>query len=60
MVEQDHRFIKKITQPMKGFKSFYSTSATLKGIELCHMLRKRQFKNCSKVSNFEALYQFAV
>ena len=58
-VEQDHRFIKKITQPMKGFKSFYSASATLKGIELCHMLRKRQFKNGSKISNFDAFYKLA-
>lgn len=42
IVEQDHRFIKKITKPMKGFKSFKSARATLAGIELHHMLRKRQ------------------
>jgi putative transposase len=42
IVEQDHRFIKKITKPMKGFKSFNSARATLAGIELHHMLRKRQ------------------
>ena len=33
IVEQDHRFIKKITKPMKGFKAFYSADATLAGIE---------------------------
>jgi transposase-like protein len=44
IIEQDHRFIKKLTRPTKGFKSFYSASATLKGIELCHMLKKGQLK----------------
>jgi putative transposase len=43
IVEQDHRFIKKITKPMKGFKSFNSARSTLAGIELHHMLRKRQY-----------------
>ncbi len=38
VVEQDHRFIKKITKPTKGFKSFQSAHATLIGIELHHML----------------------
>jgi len=41
IIEQDHRFIKRITNPMLGFKSFAGASATLKGIELCHMLRKK-------------------
>jgi putative transposase len=40
MVEQDHRFVKKITKPMMGFKSFWSAQATLAGIELHHILRK--------------------
>jgi len=39
----DHRFIKKLTRQMKGFKSFRSASATLGGIEVAHMIRKRQF-----------------
>ena len=43
MIEQDHRFIKKLTRPMKGFKSYQSASATLDGIEVAHMIRKRQF-----------------
>jgi len=42
MVEQDHRFIKKITRPMLGFKAFYSAAATLAGIEAAHMIRKGQ------------------
>ena len=42
IVEQDHRFIKKRTRPMPGFKSFASASATLAGIEVAHMIRKEQ------------------
>jgi putative transposase len=59
MIEQDHRFIEKITQPMKGFKSFYSASATLKGIELSHMLRKGQLKHSSNKPVFEQFYKLA-
>jgi len=43
IVEQGHRFIKRRTRPMLGFKSFVSASATLAGIEVAHMIRKRQF-----------------
>ena len=43
IIEQDHRFIKKLTRQMKSFKSFNSASATLEGIEVAHMIRKRQF-----------------
>ena len=42
IVEQDHRFIKKITRPMLGFKAFHSAAATLAGIETAHMIRKGQ------------------
>ena len=44
-VEQDHRFIKKITKPMMGFKVVHSASATLAEIETAHMIRKGQFTN---------------
>jgi transposase-like protein len=33
IIEQDHRFIKKLVKPMLGFKSVNSASATLAGIE---------------------------
>ena len=39
---RDHRFIKKITRPMLGFKAFHSAAATLAGIEAAHMIRKGQ------------------
>ena len=42
IIEQDHRFIKKLTRPMLGFKSFASAQATLAGIETAHMIRKGQ------------------
>ena len=45
IVEQDHRFIKKSTQPMMGFKAFHSAQATLVGIEVAHMIRKKQFQS---------------
>jgi putative transposase len=43
MIEQDHRFIKKLTRPMKSLKSFLSASATPDGIEVAQMIRKQQF-----------------
>jgi transposase-like protein len=43
IVEQDHRGVKRITNPMMGFKSFASAKKILAGIELMHMLRKGQF-----------------
>ena len=60
IVEQDHRFIKRVTRPMLGFKSFRAASAVLAGIELMHMIRKGQLsvekgKNLSFAEQFYAL-----
>lgn len=55
ILEQDHRFIKRITGPMLGFKALHSASATLDGIETAHMIRKRQFNN----NGLTAFQQFA-
>ena len=41
-IEQDHRFIKKITNPKMGFKAFHSAKATIGDIETAHMIRKGQ------------------
>lgn len=60
IVEQDHRFIKKITKPMKGFKAFHSADATLAGIELHHMLRKNQHTESANQTIFEQFYGLAV
>ena len=59
IVEQDHRFIKKITQPTKGFKTFYSADATLTGMELHHMLRKRQHDQSINEAISEQFFRLA-
>jgi putative transposase len=41
-VEQDHPAVKRVTRPMLGFKSFDAAQDTLVGIELMHMIKKRQ------------------
>jgi len=41
-IEQDHRGVKRVTRPMLGFKSFTAAQDTLVGIELIHMIKKRQ------------------
>jgi len=42
IVEQDHRAVKRVTRPMLGFKAFEAAQGTLVGIELMHMIKKRQ------------------
>ena len=42
IIEQDHRSIKRIVNPMLGFQSFQSANKTLKGIEAMNMIRKGQ------------------
>ncbi len=42
IVAQDQRAVKRVTQPMLGFKSFEAAHDTLVGIEIRHMIKKRQ------------------
>ncbi|WP_247875408.1 IS6 family transposase [Ochrobactrum sp. Marseille-Q0166] len=49
ILEQDHRFIKRITKHTLGFKAFHSASATIAGIEVAHMIRKKQFANNNRL-----------
>jgi transposase-like protein len=42
IVEQDHRGVKRVIRPMLGCKSFDAAHNTLVGIELMHMIKKRQ------------------
>jgi len=44
IVEQDHRFIKKKTNQMLGFKSIETATRTIAGIEMMHMIRKGQIE----------------
>lgn len=55
ILEQDHRFIKRLTRPMLGFKAFHSAAATIAGIETAHMIRKGQFG----ANGLTAFQQFA-
>jgi putative transposase len=55
IIEQDHRFIKRITRPMLGFKAFHWADATLAGIETAHMIRKGQLD----ANGLTAFQQFA-
>ena len=62
IVEQDHRAVKRVTQPMLGFKSFWSARIVIAGIETMHMIRKEQM-DCpggSPVSAAEQFYSLAV
>lgn len=59
MIEQDHRFINKITRAILGFKSIHSARATLQVIELHHILRKGQHVNSANQSIFERFYSLA-
>ena len=42
IVEQDHRGVKRVARPMLGCKSFEAAQDTLVGIELMHMIKKKQ------------------
>jgi IS6 family transposase len=55
IIEQDHRFIKKRTNPMLGFKSFETAMKTIEGIETIHMIKKGQvkLKNLSAPNNVQ-------
>ena len=59
IVEQDHRAIKRMTRPMLGFKSFWSASITLAGIELMHMIRKGQLKGSGQSRPAQQFYSLA-
>jgi putative transposase len=47
IIEQDHRFIKKRTKPMLGFKSFRSAKITITGIENIRIIQKGQIVGSS-------------
>lgn len=48
LLEQDHRFIKRLINPGLGFKSFYTARRTIIGYETMNMIRKGQVKGVSK------------
>ncbi|GHO71410.1 IS6 family transposase [Ktedonobacter sp. SOSP1-52] len=48
VVEQDHRFIKRLVKPGLGFFSFQTAWNTLQGYESMHMIRKGQIQGIKK------------
>ena len=56
IIEQDHRSIKRIVNPMLGFQSFQSANKTLKRIEAMNMIKKGQIKNLNYSGFNEAKY----
>jgi transposase, IS6 family len=48
IVEQDHRFIKRLVKPGLGFFSFKSAWRTLQGYEIMNMMRKGQMRGVEK------------
>ncbi|GHO80138.1 IS6 family transposase [Ktedonobacter sp. SOSP1-85] len=48
LVEQDHRFLKRLTKLGMGFFSFETARRTLQGYEVMNMLRKGQLRGVAK------------
>ena len=48
LIEQDHRFIKRLVKPGMGFFSFETAWRTLQGYEIMNMLRKGQIDGRGK------------
>jgi len=48
MIEQDHRFVKRLVNPGLGFGAFHTAQRTIQGYEAMHMLRKGQMEGIAK------------
>jgi IS6 family transposase len=48
LIEQDHRFLKRLVKPGMGFFSFESAERTLYGYEAMHMIWKGQMQGVNK------------
>ena len=48
LIEQDHRFIKRLTKPGMGFFSLETAWRTLQGYEIVNMIRKGQVQGVEK------------
>jgi transposase-like protein len=48
LIEQDHRFIKRLVKPGMGFFSVETAERTLQGYEVMNMLRKGQVRGVGK------------
>jgi putative transposase len=59
IVEQDHRAIKRLARPMLGFKTFWSATVALVGIEIMHMIRKGQLRTAGKSGPAQQFHSLA-
>ena len=59
IIEQDHRRVKSKMRHAKGFGEFHSAHKTIRGIELCSMLRKGQHIEGDQKSPAELFYALA-
>ena len=61
IIQQDHPIVKIVTQPMLGFKSFWSARILIGGIETMHMIHKGQmdWHAGSTVSAADRFYSLA-
>ena len=61
IVEQDQRAVKRVTKPMRNFKSFQAAKCVPSGIKLMHMIRKGQLmlKGCNERSFADQFYALA-
>jgi transposase, IS6 family len=48
IVEQDHRFMKRLIRPGLGFASYPTAWRTIQGCETMHMIRKGKFEGIDK------------
>jgi transposase-like protein len=48
LIEQDHRFIKRLVKPGLGFKSFHTARRTIQGYEMMNAIRKGQINSIKK------------
>ena len=55
LIEQDHRFIKRLVNPSMGFGSFNTARRTIRGMEAMNMIRKGQVQGIEKGSVTKSL-----
>ena len=59
MIEQDHRRIKRLVNPMMGFKSWSSMESTIAGYEMVQMMRKGQHIQAETMTIWDQFYALA-
>jgi transposase-like protein len=53
-VAVDHRAVKRVVRPMRGFKSFWAARCTIAGMEVMHAMRKGQLMTTGNVGQTPA------